>query len=99
IFPRASLDVPMNVAPHARLVERAAEMLVAAQSPLLHVGHEVWTSGARADVVALAELLAIPVTQARSWAADFPTDHPLFYGSYFPSMRFPAGVDLFLNLG
>jgi benzoylformate decarboxylase len=99
IFPRASLSVPMNVAPNAKLVERAARMLVESKSPLLHVGHEVWTTGARADVVALAELLAVPVTQARSWAADFPTDHPLFYGSYFPSMRFPADVDLFLNLG
>ena len=99
IFPRESLSVPMNVAPSPKLVERAARMLVESKSPLLHVGHEVWTSGARADVVALAELLAIPVTQARSWAADFPTDHPLFYGSYLPSARFPEGVDLFLNLG
>jgi benzoylformate decarboxylase len=99
IFPRESLSVPMNVAPNQRLVERAARLLVEARSPLLHVGHEVWTSGARAAAVELAETLSIPVTQGWSWAADFPTDHPLYFGSYLPPMRFPAEIDLFLNLG
>src|ERR687884_137225 len=94
-----SIFVPMEIVPNPRLIERAAQMLTEARNPILYVGHEVWESGARADVVALAELLAIPVTQAWSWAADFPTDHPLFFGSYLPPMRFPAEMDLFLNLG
>lgn len=99
IFPRESLHVPMNVSPDHKLIERAARMLVEAKSPALYVGHEVWTSGARAEVVKLGELLAIPVFQAWSWAADFPTDHPLYYGSYLAPVRFPGRVDLFLNLG
>lgn len=99
VFPRESIFVPMEIVPNPKLVERAAEMLVQAQNPILYVGHEVWESGARADVVALAELLAIPVTQAWSWAADFPTDHPLFFGSYLHPMRFPGEPDLFLALG
>src|SRR5467141_4941885 len=74
-------------------------MLVEARSPILYVGHEVWTSGGRADVLELAEFLAIPVTQAWSWAADFPTDHPLYLGGYLDPMRFPDPIDLFLNLG
>src|SRR5215470_16857427 len=56
IFSRDSIFVPMNLAPNARLIERAARMLVEARSPLLYVGSEVWTAGARADVVELAEL-------------------------------------------
>ena len=99
IFPRESIFVPMNIAPNPKLIERAAQMLVEARSPMLYVGHEVWSSGGRADVVELAELLAIPVTQAWSWAADFPTDHPLYFGGYFHPMRFPSEIDLFLNLG
>ncbi len=99
IFPRQSIDVPMNLSPAPRLVERAAEMLIEAKSPLLYLSHEVWSSGARAQVVELAELLAIPAVQARSWGADFPTDHPLFLGQYHQPLRFPAQVDLFLNLG
>lgn len=100
VFPRESIYVPMSIQPNSRLVERAAEMLVESQSPMLYVGHEVWTSNARQSVVELAELLAVPVTQAWSWAADFPTDHPLYFGSYFRPMRFPSSeIDLFLNLG
>lgn len=99
IFPRESIYVPMNITPNPKLIERAAEMLINARHPILYVGHEVWTSGARASVVELAELLAIPVTQAWSWAADFPTAHPLYFGSLLRPMRFPAECDLFLNLG
>ena len=99
IFSGESIAVPMKLAPNAKLIERAARLLIEAKSPLLFVGSEVWTSGARADVVELAELLAIPATQAWSWAADFPTDHPMYLGGYFHPMRFPREIDLFLNLG
>jgi acetolactate synthase I/II/III large subunit len=74
-------------------------MLVEAQSPILFVGTEVSSSGARADVIELAELLGMPATQGWSWAADFPTDHPLYLGGYFYPLRFPKEIDLFLNLG
>ncbi|MGH9966336.1 MAG: thiamine pyrophosphate-binding protein [Pyrinomonadaceae bacterium] len=99
IFARSRMSVPMDITPNAKYIEQGARMLVEASNPVLHVGSEVWTSGGRAAVVELAELLAIPVTQAWSWAADFPTDHPLYLGGYFSPMRFPAEIDLFLNLG
>jgi len=99
IFSGESISVPMNLVPNPREIERAARMLVEAKSPILYLGSEVWTSGARAAVVELAELLAIPVVQAWSWASDFPTDHPLFLGSYVYPLRFPKEVDLFVNLG
>ncbi len=99
IFSGESISVPMNLVPNPRLIERAARMLLDAESPILYVGGEVGTSGASTAVVELAELLAIPVTQAWSWASDFPTDHPLFLGSYVFPLRFPKDVDLFVNLG
>jgi len=99
IFSKQSISVPMNLVPNPRLIEEAARMLVEARSPVLHVGAEVWTSGARADVVELAELLAMPVTQAWSWAADFPTAHPLYLGAYLHPLRHPKEIDLFMNLG
>ncbi len=99
IFSRESISVPMDITPNPKYVERSAQMLIEAKNPILYVGPEVWSSGGRAAAVELAELLAIPVTQAWSWAADFPTDHPLYLGGYFPPMRFPAAIDLFLNLG
>jgi benzoylformate decarboxylase len=99
IFSRESLSVPMDITPNPKYVEHAAQMLIESKNPILQVGPEVWTSGGRPDVVRLAEMLGMPVTQAWSWAADFPTDHPLYLGSYFSPMRFPASIDLFLNLG
>lgn len=99
IFSREQVFIPMRLSPHPQLVERAARLLIAARNPILYVGSEVWSTGAVEDVIALAELLALPVTQAWSWAADFPTDHPLYLGGYFRSMRFPEEIDLFVNLG
>lgn len=99
VFSKESISVPMNLVPNPRVVEEAAKMLVEAEHPVLYVGSEVWTSGGRAEVVALAELLAIPVAQGWSWAADFPTDHPLFLGGYVYPLRYPKEIDLFVNLG
>ncbi len=99
IFSRESISVPMDITPNPKRVERAAQLLIEAKSPILHVGHEVSTSGGRPELVELAELLAIPVTQAWSWTADFPTDHPLYLGGYLDPMRFPDQIDLFVNLG
>src|SRR5438132_3307770 len=99
IFSKQSISVPMNLVPNPRVIEEAARLLLEAKNPLLYVGAEVTASRGRADVVALAELLAIPVTQAWSWSADFPTDHPLHLGSYLYPLRYPAEIDLFFNLG
>ncbi len=99
IFSRQSISVPMNLVPNPRIVEEAARLLIESKSPLLFVGPEVTTSGGRSAIVELAELLAIPVTQAWSWAADFPTNHPLYLGSYLHPLRYPHEIDLFLNLG
>jgi thiamine pyrophosphate-dependent acetolactate synthase large subunit-like protein len=79
-----------TIAPTPRLVEEAARLLVEAKNPLLLVGPEVTRSDAKADVIALAERLAIPVAQAERLFDDFPTDHPLFVGEYTPAMRPPA---------
>jgi len=99
IFGPGTFDIPMQVGPDPGEVERAARVLLEAKSPLLYLGMEVTASGAVSSVVKLAELIGCPVTQARSWADDFPTKHPLFLGDYIPSMRYPKNVDVFVNLG
>jgi benzoylformate decarboxylase len=92
-------NVPMEIKPNPRLVELTAKLLVEAKSPVLFVGDEVYRTEATEKVVELAELLAIPVTEARTAFSNFPTDHPLYLGPYIRGMRYPANVDVVLNLG
>jgi thiamine pyrophosphate-dependent acetolactate synthase large subunit-like protein len=84
-------------------VERAAKVLLSAKSPLLQVGPEVSQCNARAAVVELAELLAIPVIQHRSFYCDFPNMHPLWLGENSQVGSFLAQygepVDVYLNFG
>lgn len=92
-------QVPMEIKPNPRLVDQAAKLLVEAKSPVLYVGDEVYRTEATEKVVELAELLALPVTQGRTAFNNFPTDHPLYLGPLLRTMRYPANVDLVLNLG
>ncbi len=99
IFAGEAFDIPMELRPDQREVERAARLLLEASSPLLYVGCEVSQTKAGASLVELAELLAIPVAQARSFHADFPNFHPLQVGEPDRRMRYPKQVDLILNFG
>ena len=99
IFKGSAFRIPMELRPDASQVERAAKMLWESSSPLLYVGPEVSQCDARKDIVALAELLGIPVVQHRSFYADFPTAHPLHVGEYSNNMAFPKTVDLMINFG
>jgi thiamine pyrophosphate-dependent acetolactate synthase large subunit-like protein len=103
IYSGHALDIPMELRPDPAEVERAAKFLLAATSPLLYVGPEVSQMNARASLVELAELLAIPVTQHRSFFADFPNFHPLYIGE-LPALRsyfsvYPKPIDCFVNFG
>ncbi len=102
VIDQAKFDISMKVRPDPALVEKAARMLLDAQSPLLYVGDEVSRCGAQKDVVELAELLGVPVTRdggTIGWSKSFPTQHPLYVGPALRQMRYPANVDVILNLG
>ena len=99
IYGPATFNIPMQIGPDPGEVDRTARALIEAESPILYLGMEVTASGAVSKVVELAELLGFAVTQARSWADDFPTKHPLFLGGYSGNMRYPGKIDAFVNLG
>ena len=80
VYTGQALNIPMELRPNAQEVERVARILLASESPILVVGPEVGQCGARAAVVELAELLAIPVIQHRSFYCDFPNTHDLWIG-------------------
>ena len=74
------VDPRMRVRPNPREVERAAELLVEAQRPLLIVGDELYKTNSVDKAIKLAESLGMPVTQARQVFTNFPHTHPLWVG-------------------
>jgi benzoylformate decarboxylase len=105
------LGAPTRVAPGLRgdraAIEAAADLLAAAERPVIMAGDAVARSGAHAELVRVAELLGAPVyAEAIPNTASFPASHPLFRGSLVrqaPVIRqalaeadllFSAGADL-----
>src|SRR5204863_8775556 len=86
IIRHEQVDPRMRVRPNPVEVQRAAKLLVEARRPLLIVGDEVYKAKAFDKVVQLAELLALPVAQARSVYTNFPQQHPLWLGN-IPAVR------------
>jgi thiamine pyrophosphate-dependent acetolactate synthase large subunit-like protein len=103
VIAQEKVDPRMRVRPNPAEVERAAKLLVEARMPLMIVGDEVTSTKAVARAVKLAELLGMPVTQARQIYASFPEAHPLWVG-YLPigrtsSLDFPKDPDVIINVG
>ena len=86
IIAQDQVDPRMRVRPNPDEVERAAKLLVEAKMPLMVVGDEIYKAKAVPKAVKLAELLGMPVTQARQMYANFPETHPLWVGNL------PAGT-------
>jgi thiamine pyrophosphate-dependent acetolactate synthase large subunit-like protein len=103
IITQDKVDPRMRVRPNPREVERAAKLLVEAKMPLMIVGDEVHGAKAASKAVELAELLGMPVTQARQIYANFPETHPLWVGNppaaRITSLDFPKNPDVVMNVG
>ncbi len=97
------VDPRMRVRPNPVEVQRAAKLLVEARRPLLIVGDEIYKAKAFDKVVQLAELLALPVAQARQVHANFPQQHPLWVGGIpggrVESLTYPTDMDVVINIG
>jgi acetolactate synthase-1/2/3 large subunit len=65
---------------HPRQIEKAAELIKAAQKPLVYAGGGVITAGAHAELFELAIKLNAPVTLTLMGLGAFPGDHELFVG-------------------
>src|ERR1700704_6467716 len=103
IVAQEKVDPRMRVRPNPAEVERAAKLLVEARMPLMIVGDEVTSAKAVPRAIKLAELLGMPVTQARQIYASFPEAHPLWVGA-LPvgrpsSLDFPKDPDVIINVG
>ncbi|GAA4042150.1 tartronate-semialdehyde synthase [Nonomuraea soli] len=78
-----AIDAPLpvtKVEPHAPRVERALDMLLAAERPLILAGGGVILGEASAELRELAELLQIPVQATLMGKGSIDEDHPLYAG-------------------
>ncbi|MGE5098116.1 MAG: thiamine pyrophosphate-binding protein [Betaproteobacteria bacterium] len=103
VIVQSKVDPRMRVRPNPVEVERAAKLLVEAKTPLMIVGDELGTAKATGKAVKLAELLGMPVTQARALHANFPQAHPLWVGGLpvgrVSSLDYPKNPDVIINVG
>ncbi|WP_067491331.1 glyoxylate carboligase [Actinomadura hibisca] len=79
----ASIDAPLPITPvepHRPRVERALDLLLAAERPLILAGGGVILADAHAELVELAELLQIPVQATLMGKGAIDEDHPLYAG-------------------
>jgi acetolactate synthase-1/2/3 large subunit len=74
---------PAPPEPRPEDVARAAALLCAAERPVILAGGGVVTAGATAELVALAELLQVPVVTSAMGKGAIPSDHPLSGGGPF----------------
>ncbi|MBI3841898.1 MAG: biosynthetic-type acetolactate synthase large subunit [Thaumarchaeota archaeon] len=68
------------VDPDIREIERAIDMLLSAERPIILAGGGVIISGAFAELQSIAELLMIPVVTTFKGKGSFPENHPLSLG-------------------
>jgi acetolactate synthase-1/2/3 large subunit len=65
---------------HKRQIEKAIELIAAAERPVIYAGGGVIVSNASAELVDLATVLSIPVTTTLMGIGCIPGDHPLNLG-------------------
>jgi acetolactate synthase-1/2/3 large subunit len=82
---------PTLTADLAGAAERAANLINAAERPLIIAGHGVILSGAYTELRALAERTGIPVITTLLGLSAFPESHPLALG--MPGMHGPAEIN------
>jgi acetolactate synthase-1/2/3 large subunit len=93
-----------HLIPHPRQVAKAAELLRAAERPVVYAGGGVISSGASDVLLKLAEVLDIPVTTTLMGLGGFPGTHRLFlgmlgmHGTYRANMAV-QDADLILAVG
>ncbi|MBW3604452.1 MAG: glyoxylate carboligase [Actinobacteria bacterium] len=96
----ATVDAPLPVpvaAPHGAGVERALDLLLAAERPLLVAGGGVIGGGASEELREVAELLDVPVHTTLMGKGAFPENHRLFAGMAGIQTSTPAGNRSFLE--
>jgi acetolactate synthase-1/2/3 large subunit len=100
----ATTAEPIAPAMDAKAAQAAVDLLLQAKNPVVLAGTGVDWAGAREEVIALAELLSLPVAVSYTAKGVFPENHPLAlgclgFGSRPYARKFFQDCDLILALG
>ena len=96
----ADADAPLPVfrtAPNPRSIERALDLLLEAERPLLMPGGGVIGADAAPELVELAELLQVPVVPTLMGWGSIRNDHPLYAGLVGIQTQTRAGNEALLE--
>ncbi|NKB39324.1 MAG: hypothetical protein GKR93_19505 [Gammaproteobacteria bacterium] len=101
VIEQEKFSIAMQIRPSADDIKNAAKLILSADNPLILSGDEIRYCQAETELLELAELLGVSVVKdwSASWSKHFPNKHPLYYGIYSATARFPSKVDVLLNLG
>lgn len=89
-----------NPVAHHDLIEKAADLIIKAEYPLIHVGGGVLRSNASEEIQALAEYLQCPVTSTVFARGVLPDDHPLLLlPAGYGAIAAQSGADLIVLVG
>jgi acetolactate synthase I/II/III large subunit len=94
---RDSLSPATKMQADQASLEKAADLLIAAENPLIVTKYLGRNPEAVAHLVELAELLSIPVVQQPDYM-NFPTDHPLYVGYQTVKHAKNADVLFFIDI-
>ena len=79
-------------------IEKAADILVNANLPIMNVGGGVLSGEAWDEALELAELLSMPVASTLVGKGAFPENHPLSLGGgVYPRSKYASGQALHIN--
>jgi thiamine pyrophosphate-dependent acetolactate synthase large subunit-like protein len=87
------LTMPSPPAGDSGAVARAAQMLVAAEDPVIVAGRVARTPAGLKLLVELADLLQVPV-QDRRFRMNFPSAHPLYNGGNLATADLIMGLEI-----
>jgi len=93
-------DVPLpipHMPPHANQIQKAVDMLLAAEKPVMLLGGGVLVADACKEFVALAEALQVPVVSSYMGKSGIPWNHPLMAGHVGIQCNTRSGNQVFLD--
>ncbi len=94
------VDAPLPVLPmppHAKQIQKAVDMLLAAEKPVMLLGGGVIVAEACKEFVALAEALQVPVVTSYMGKSGIPWNHPLMAGHVGIQCNTRSGNQVFLD--